>query len=92
MRPVLGVLLAGALLSFVLSFDEFIIAFFVAGPNPTLPIFMLASVKRGITPELNAIETSVLGVSSLMALTVFLIARKSTWSRKQCLFPHWPNR
>lgn len=43
--PVLGVLLAGALLSFVLSFDEFIIAFFVSRPNPTLPILKFASVK-----------------------------------------------
>lgn len=68
---------AGALLSFALSFDEFIIAFFVSGPNPTLPVYMFASVKRGITPELNAIATTVLSMSILLAAAIYVIARQS---------------
>ena len=43
-------ILAGFLLSFTLSFDDFIIAFFVAGSNTTLPIYVLSSIRRGVTP------------------------------------------
>jgi len=56
-------ILAGFLLSFTFSFDDFIISFFVAGANTTLPIYVFASIRRGITPEVNAIGTLVLGVS-----------------------------
>ena len=56
-------ILAGFLLSFTFSFDDFIISFFVAGSNSTLPIYVFASIRRGITPEVNAIGTMVLVVS-----------------------------
>ena len=61
----------GFLLSFTFSFDDFIIAFFVAGPNTTLPIYVFSSIRRGITPEVNAIGSMVLGVS----LTLLIIAQ-----------------
>ena len=50
-------ILAGFLLSFTFSFDDFIISFFVAGANTTLPIYIFSSIRRGITPEVNAIGT-----------------------------------
>ncbi len=62
---------AGCLLSFTFSFDDFIISFFVAGPDTTLPIYVFASIRRGITPEVNAIGTMVLYVS----LTLLIIAQ-----------------
>lgn len=63
----LPAVLAGFLLSFTFSFDDFIIAFFVAGPNTTLPIYVFSSIRRGVTPEINAIGTMIL-VSSLVLL------------------------
>jgi spermidine/putrescine transport system permease protein len=68
-------ILAGFLLSFTFSFDDFIIAFFVAGPNTTLPIYIFASIRRGITPEVNAIGTMVLGVSLIMLVTAQVLLR-----------------
>jgi len=66
--------MAGFLLSFTFSFDDFIISFFVAGPNTTLPIYIFASIRRGITPEVNAIGTMVLAVSlGLLMTTQFLL-------------------
>lgn len=62
-------ILAGFLLSFTFSFDDFIIAFFVAGSETTLPIYIFSSIRRGITPEVNAIGTMVLALS-LAALVV----------------------
>ena len=70
-------ILAGFLLSFTFSFDDFIISFFVAGANTTLPIYIFSSIRRGITPEVNAIGTMVLAVSLflLMAAQFFLRSR-----------------
>ena len=70
-------ILAGFLLSFTFSFDDFIISFFVAGANTTLPIYVFASIRRGITPEVNAIGTMVLGVS----LTLLIAAQYALRAR-----------
>lgn len=67
-------ILAGLLLSFTFSFEDFIIAFFVAGPNTTLPIYVFSSIRRGVTPEINAIGTTVLLTSlALLVLAQFLL-------------------
>jgi spermidine/putrescine transport system permease protein len=63
--------LAGALLAFTLSVDEFIIAFFTAGAGPastTFPMQVYAMIRFGVTPEVNAIATIVLGVSFTLIL------------------------
>ncbi len=62
-------ILAGFLLAFTLSFEDFIIAYFVAGPNITLPIYVFSSIRRGVTPEINAIGTVVL-LTSLALLII----------------------
>jgi spermidine/putrescine transport system permease protein len=61
-------ILAGFLLAFTFSFDDFIIAFFVAGSETTLPIYVFSSIRRGVTPEINAIGTMVLAVSLILLI------------------------
>lgn len=61
--------MSGFLLSFTFSFDDFIIAFFVAGSKTTLPIYVFSSIRRGITPETNVIATIVLAVSLTLLIT-----------------------
>ncbi len=68
-------IMAGFLLSFTFSFDDFIISFFVAGPNTTLPIYVFSSIRRGITPEVNAIGTIVLAVSLILLVTAQFLLR-----------------
>ncbi|MCX7288478.1 MAG: ABC transporter permease [Rhodobacterales bacterium] len=68
-------ILAGFLLSFTFSFDDFIIAFFVAGSETTLPIYVFSSIRRGVTPEINAIGTMVLAVSLLLLVAAQIILR-----------------
>ena len=75
-------ILAGFLLSFTFSFDDFIISFFVAGANTTLPIYIFSSIRRGITPEVNAIGTMVLAVSLILLMTAqFLLRARSNRSQ-----------
>jgi len=69
-------ILAGFLLSFTFSFDDFIISFFVAGPNTTLPVYIFASIRRGITPEVNAIGTMVLLGSLVLLMTAQYLMRE----------------
>jgi spermidine/putrescine transport system permease protein len=55
---------AGALLVFTLSLDEFVIAFFTAGPTTqTMPIAVYSMVRVGVTPEINALATLLVVVS-----------------------------
>jgi len=69
-------ILAGFLLAFTFSFEDFIIAFFVAGPNVTLPIYVFSSIRRGVTPEINAVGTVVLLSSFLLLIAAQVILRK----------------
>jgi spermidine/putrescine transport system permease protein len=75
--------IAGFLLSFTFSFDEFIIAFFVAGPNNTLPIYVFASIRRGVTPEINVIGTAVLTISLTLLIVAQFILRRSDPARRR---------
>jgi spermidine/putrescine transport system permease protein len=69
-------ILAGFLLSFTFSFDDFIIAFFVAGSETTLPIYIFSSIRRGVTPEINAIGTMVMLASLILLIIAQLILRR----------------
>jgi spermidine/putrescine transport system permease protein len=64
-------IIAAALLSFTLSIDEFIIAYFTAGAgqtSTTLPMQIYAMIRFGVTPEINAMATIVLFVSIVLVL------------------------
>lgn len=66
-------IVAGSLFAFAVSFDQFVVSYFLAEPgDSTLPVLIYAAIRKGFTPEINAISTVVIGVS--MGLMV-LVAR-----------------
>ena len=67
------VLVGAACLSFALSFDEFVITFFVVGPDSTLPLFIWSSLRRTIDPSINAISTLLLLFTTLLFLITFTL-------------------
>ncbi|MFN4144007.1 ABC transporter permease [Aestuariivirga sp.] len=69
-------ILAGFLLAFTFSFEDFIIAYFVAGPDVTLPIYIFSSIRRGITPEINAVGSVVLLTSFVLLILAQLILQR----------------
>ena len=69
-------ILAGALLAFTFSFEDFIISFFVAGPDVTLPIYVFAAIRRGVTPEINAVGTVVLVTSLVLLVLAQLVLQR----------------
>lgn len=57
-------ILSGALLVFTASFDDYLISSFVAGVgSTTLPLQIYSMLKRGITPEINAVSTAILAAT-----------------------------
>jgi len=70
-------IIAGAMLSFIVSFDDVTISFFVAGPGETtLPIYIFGAIRRGITPEINAVSTIVLAISVMFVTLFYVIGRR----------------
>jgi spermidine/putrescine transport system permease protein len=68
-------IVAGALLAFTLSIDEFVIAFFTTAPTqPTLPIVIYSMVRFGVTPEVNALATILL----LVSIVTVIVAQRLT--------------
>lgn len=70
-------LFAAGLLVFIVSLDDFIISFFCAGARTqTLPLYIFAVIRSGATPEINALSTLLLCVSSLLVLLFSLLQVK----------------
>jgi spermidine/putrescine transport system permease protein len=74
------VLVGAACLSFALSFDEFVITFFVIGPDSTLPMFIWSSLRRTIDPSINAISTLLLLFTLLLFVLTFAL---TSWSERR---------
>ena len=57
-------LIAGALLAFTLSLDDFVITFFTSGPETvTFPVKVYSLVRRGVSPEINAASTVLIVIT-----------------------------
>ncbi len=71
-------LLTGWFLAFALSLDDVVLASFLSGPGATtLPILIFSNVKLGITPEINALASIIIGITSVIVLTSSLIINRS---------------
>ncbi len=71
-------IVAGALLSFTLSLDEFVIAFFTNGPtSATLPQVIYSNVRFGVKPDINALAAVLLLVSTVAVLSAQRLTRLS---------------
>lgn len=82
---ILPAIIAGALFAFTLSLDEFIITYFLIGSHNTLPIFIFTQVKFGITPEVNAVATMLLGASLALLGLAFALPQVVRRARRMVL-------
>jgi len=71
--------IAGWLLSFIMSFDDLVIASFVSGPSSsTLPMVIFSKVRLGLNPEINALATIVITLVSVgVAVAGVVLARQA---------------
>jgi spermidine/putrescine transport system permease protein len=62
-------LIAGALLAFTLSLDDFVITFFTSGPDTvTFPVKVYSLVRRGVSPDINAASTALIVITLVATL------------------------
>jgi spermidine/putrescine transport system permease protein len=72
-------LLSGAMLAFIVSLDDFVITFFVAGAGATtLPVYIFGMIRMGITPEVNAVSALILLISIALVTLSFWLGQRKT--------------
>ena len=77
-------ILAGGLLAFTFSFDDFITSFFVTGPtSETLPIYIWGQLRFGVTPAINATAAMMLGLTLVGVVVAYLVLRRSEQGRQR---------
>ncbi|GAA3978436.1 ABC transporter permease [Thermobifida alba] len=69
-------IMAGGLLSFALSVDDFIITTFVSGDLTTFPLWIWGSTRVGIPPQVNVMGTLIFTVGVLLAVANVVLARR----------------
>src|SRR5580693_2472116 len=78
-------LIAAGLLIFTLSMDEIAVTFFLIGRDNTLPLEIWGRLRRGITPEINAISTLIFAISVILILIWYRIRTRSLGAKPQDL-------
>jgi spermidine/putrescine transport system permease protein len=86
--PQIWPLLVGAtVLTFALSFDEFIITFFVIGTDSTLPLYIWSSLRRTVDPSINVISTVLMTVTMALWVIAFFLTIRGERKRGGALEP-----
>jgi putrescine transport system permease protein len=74
----LPAIVAGWLLAFTLSLDDLVLASFATGPGATtLPMRIYSAVRLGVSPEINAISTILIGLVTFVLISVTLLMKRS---------------
>lgn len=81
------VLAAAAVLAFALSFDEFIITFFVIGPESTTPLVIWSGMRRAVDPSINALATLLLLVTLVGTIAMVALVSARRHASKAVLTP-----
>ncbi len=72
-------LISGWLLGFTLSLDDLVIASFVSGPgSSTLPMVIFSKIKLGVSPDVNALATIIIGVVALGVVAATIIGLRGS--------------
>jgi spermidine/putrescine transport system permease protein len=72
-------IIAGALMAFTLSFDEYIVTVFTSGADSqTLPLKVYGMVRVGLNPQLNALSTLFIGATALLVIASQVFSRKKS--------------
>ena len=76
--------ISGWLLAFTLSLDDLVIASFTSGPSATtLPIKIWSSIRLGVSPEINALSTIMIGIVAVGVVTASLITKRASLRQQE---------
>ncbi|WP_187430694.1 Inner membrane ABC transporter permease protein YdcV [Roseobacter fucihabitans] len=75
---------SGWLLAFTLSLDDLVIASFAAGPSATtLPIKIFSAVRLGVSPEINALSTIMIGIVTIGVIGASLVSKRNSLKQQK---------
>ena len=70
--------IAGAIMAFTLSLDDFVISYFVSGPEfQTLPIRIYSMTKKRVTPDMYALSTIIFLVMLILLIALNVIQNRA---------------
>ncbi len=76
--------ISGWLLAFTLSLDDLVIASFTAGPSATtLPIKIFSSIRLGVSPEINALSTIMIGIVTVGVLIASVMSKRNSLAQQR---------
>jgi len=70
-------IVAATLLSFTFSFDDYVVPAFTNGTTNTWPIVLYSAVRFGLTPAVNALATTMLGITLAAVIGTAVVLRRS---------------
>lgn len=74
--------IGSGMLAFTLSFDEIPVTFFLTGRDNTLPMYIWSTMRRGLTPEINAIGSLIVLMSAILIFLSVMLLRDKTKPKK----------
>ncbi len=77
------ILVGATSLAFALSFDEFIMTFFVIGADSTLPMFIWSSLRRTVDPTINTISTLLMAITVALVVVSFVFTLRGERNRRR---------
>jgi putrescine transport system permease protein len=81
---ILPAIIAGWMLAFTLSLDDLVIASFTTGPGATtLPMRIYSAVRLGVTPEINAVSTVLIGIVTVGVIAASLVTKRQEVERQR---------
>jgi len=81
---ILPAIIAGWMLAFTLSLDDLVIASFTTGPGATtLPMRIYSAVRLGVTPEINAVSTVLIGIVTIGVISASLVTKRQEAERQK---------
>ena len=80
---IMPAIVSGWLLAFTLSLDDLVIASFTTGPGATtLPMKIYSQVRLGVTPEINAVSTILVGLVATGVIVASLVSKRQETQRR----------
>jgi spermidine/putrescine transport system permease protein len=83
---IMPAIVSGALLSFALSFDDYVVTTFNAGlGNTTLPLYIYSAIKFGVSPEINAISSIIVAITAIALFLAWRFGRLGRAAERRAL-------
>ena len=76
-------IISGALVAFTMSFDDFIISYFVTGNGVNNISILVYTMSQRVNPSINALSTLIIGIITIVLVVMNVVPMLRDWSKKR---------